>query len=383
MKSPLPSSDKINLMLNKQRLFHPHMAVFLLFSFIMVGVYGCKPGILKTPPPATSTRKPSATQSLSLPVKLKNTATITQQSSPTPTSTEDIPKTIPTKTAIPNSTSPVSEHTDEVSARPTLTASMTASITWTATITKIPTRTPYPTRTRYPSRTPTITSTPNPPLAFFRINNLGMYSKVISPVRPEAIISPGEDGLIHIEIIDPDRKRIANEVFNYRSNIGRHFLIAPEIDFNVAGVAQLARLQVSSFDRFQRPMWLTSVELILLALGENQITAPSDLTEPYIIRQPAPDDEISHGMLEISGLARILNDTPLIIECVDPTGAILCSSQVELHASMDGVSHIPFTALLPYQVNEATNVRLTFRQESATRIPGTIALSSFEITLLP
>ncbi len=359
------------------------MAVLLFLSFFLMGAYGCQPGVLKTPPPATLTRIPAATQTLTAPVQFQSSATITQLISLTPSPTEIAETVPPTNTVNPGSTFTEIEPTgaDMIDSTPTEYA--TATITRTPTKTLKPTRTPYPTNTRRPTRTPTITPTPMPPLAYFRINNLGMYSKVVSPVRPESIISPGEDGLVHVEIIDPEGNRISNEVFNHRTNIGRHFLIAPEIDFVVDGVAELARLQVSSYDRFQRTMWLTSVDLILLAIGENQITAPTDFTEPYIIRQPVAEDEISGGMLEVKGLARILTDTPLIIECVDPQGVILCADEIQLHASMDGVSHIPFSAFLPYEVKEATNIRLTFRQESSTRIAGTISLYSFEITLLP
>jgi hypothetical protein len=47
------------------------------------------------------------------------------------------------------------------------------------------------------------------------------------------------------------------------------------------------------------------------------------------------------------------------------------------------LSHIPFEAYLPYSVETSTNVRLVVRQESASRLPGTIYLYSFEITLEP
>ncbi len=359
------------------------MAILLFLFIFLLGAYGCQPGVLKTPPPATLTRIPSATQTLTAPIQSQSSATTTELRSLTPLSTE-IDETIPpTNTLNPDPTFTETAFVVTETIENTPTEYITATITRTATKTLKPTRTPYPTNTRRPTRTPTITPTPMPPLAYFRINNLSMYSKVVSPVRPESIISPGEDGLVHVEIINPDGDRISNEVFNYSTNIGRHFLIAPEIDFMVDGVAELARLQVSSYDRFQRTMWLTSVDLILLAIGENQITAPTDFTEPYIIRQPVAEDEISGGMLEVSGLARILTDTPLMIECIDPQGDILCSDEIQLHAPMEGVSHIPFSAFLPYEVRDATNIRLTFRQESSNRIPGTISLYSFEITLLP
>ncbi|PKN86562.1 MAG: hypothetical protein CVU46_07410 [Chloroflexi bacterium HGW-Chloroflexi-8] len=282
---------------------------------------------------------------------------------------------------IMNTDLPISTFTPTI--ENTLAESQTPTVFFTPTKTLVPTRTPYPTLTRRPSRTPSITPSPTPPLAFFRINNLGMYSKVISPVRPEAIVSPGEDGLIHVELIDETTKTIQKEVFDYSNYAGRHFGISPEIDFTLDSVSESARLIITSFDRYERIMWLTSVDLVLLSIGKNQITAPTDFTEPYIIRLPKENDEIQGGMLQVTGLARILNSNPIILECVDSQGKIITSTQIELHASIEGMSHIPFSEFLPYQVSESTNVRLTIRQESNNRIPGTISLFSYEITLLP
>jgi hypothetical protein len=130
-------------------------------------------------------------------------------------------------------------------------------------------------------------------------------------------------------------------------------------------------------------MWLTSVDLILLQLGSNEITLPKDLTEPYIIRWPEEGDTIQGGMLQVRGVARILNSNPLLFDCIDQDGNLISSGEVTIHASSEGISHVPFEAYLPYQVENPTNVRLSIRQESASRLPGTISLSSFEITLAP
>ena len=257
------------------------------------------------------------------------------------------------------------------------------TVSVTPSKTPVPSRTPYPTLTRRPTRTPSITTTPKPPLAYYRINNLGPYSKVISPIIPESIISPGQNGRIYIDLIGEDGREISKEVINYYNYIGQHFGIAPEIEFKIDAVAETGRLVISSVDRYDRTMWLTSVDLILLQLGKNQITPPQDFTEPYIIRSPEEGETIQGGMLQVRGSAKILNKNPLLFDCIDDQGNVIASGEVTIHASIDGISHIPFEAYLPYQVTDATNVRLSIRQESASRLPGTISLSSFEITLAP
>jgi hypothetical protein len=71
---------------------------------------------------------------------------------------------------------------------------------------------------------------------------------------------------------------------------------------------------------------------------------------------------------------RICNENPLLIERIDSSIQMLCSTQVTLTAHSDELSHISFKAFMPYEVSEPINVRLTLRQEGTTPLPGTISL---------
>ncbi|PKO09749.1 MAG: hypothetical protein CVU40_10675 [Chloroflexi bacterium HGW-Chloroflexi-2] len=306
-----------------------------------------------------------------------NTLAATQEIISTDPITEPI---VPTENISSSYTpEPTLTFTPDLSATTTL----TPTITLTPTRTIIPSRTPYPTRTIRPSRTPIPTNTPTPSLAFFRINNIGPFSFVTSPIRPEAIVSPGEDGLIIVELMGEDGRTITKENINYQSYLGRRFGIAPEVSFELERVSEYGRLSIYTKDRYSRMLALTSVDLLLLQLGSNKITPPKDLTEPYIIRRPAPGDTIQGGVIVVQGLARILSASPIIIECIDPDGNIVGDATVEVEAPNQILSHIPFEAYIPYSVDESTNIRFTVRQESASRLPGTLYLYSFEITLEP
>jgi hypothetical protein len=348
------------------------IALFLLVFFLS----GCSPPVDSFEPTALpATSSPTAEiESVSTSEELGFTETSVSEIE-TIDLTEEPSDTIP----LSSSTASVTPSVENQSVPP----ASSATITVTPSKTRVPSRTPYPTLTRRPTRTPSITSTPKPPLAYFRINNLGAYSKVVSPIIPESIISPGQNGRIYIDLIGEDGREISKEVINYYNYIGQHFGIAPEIEFEIEAVAETGRLQVSSVDRYNRTMWLASVDLILLQIGHNQIAPPQDFTEPYIIRSPEEDDTIQGGMLQVRGAARILNKNPLLFECIDQEGNLIASGEVTIHASSEGISHIPFEAYLPYQVTSATNVRLSVRQESDNRLPGTISLSSIEITLSP
>jgi hypothetical protein len=324
-----------------------------------------------------STDTPTPTETL-IP---SNTAT------PQPTETATL---LPTETIVITETpTPMETATNTVvpTSTPTLDGSITPTLsptrTPTATLTRYPTRTPRPTNTRRPTNTPTITLTPTPPLAYYRINNLAPYSMVTSPLRPEAIVSPGEDGLVYVTLIGENGRTIVREGLNFQNYLGRQLGIAPEIEFTPIGAAETARLVLSSVDRYGRTIALTSVDLVLLQLGSNQISRPSDLSEPYLIRQPDEGDTIRGGLLQVSGLARILSTNPLIVECISQDGVIISREEVQVRAPSDEFSHVPFEVFVPYEVSESTNVRLTIRQESDGRIPGTISLTSFEIILAP
>lgn len=309
------------------------------------------------------------------------TPSVTLTKKPTRTPTELPGVTIAsTETTRPSNTpKPTRSFTLDLSA----TTTFTATNTLVPTNTKVPSRTPFPTRTLWPSRTPTLTETPTPPLAFFRINNISPFSFVTSPIRPEAIVSPGEDGLIIVELIGEDGRTITKENINYQGYMGRRFGIAPEVNFELQKASEYGRLLIYTKDLYNRTIALTSVDLILLQLGSTKITPPKDLTEPYIMRKPRAEATIEGGVIVVEGLARILSTSPILIECVDQDGNIVGDAQIELEAPNQILSHIPFEAFIPYSVKESTNVRITVRQDSDSRLPGTLYLFSFEVTLEP
>lgn len=310
---------------------------------------------------------------------------ITIFDSPTPSSTLSATQEIRSIDLITEAIDPSETIPTSLTPEPsqTYTPDLSATATLTPTITLTPTRTLIPSRTLRPSRTPIPTKTPTPSLAFFRINNIGPFSFVTSPIRPEAIVSPGEDGLIIVELIGEDGRTITKDNINYQSYMGRRFGIAPEVSFELQRVSEYGRLSIYTKDRYSRMLALTSVDLLLLQLGSNKITPPKDLTEPYIIRRPAAGDTIQGGVIVVQGLARILSTAPIILECIDPQGNIVGDALIEVEAPNQILSHIPFEAYIPYSVDESTNIRFTVRQESTSRLPGILYLYSFEITLEP
>jgi hypothetical protein len=85
----------------------------------------------------------------------------------------------------------------------------------------------------------------------------------------------------------------------------------------------------------------------------------------------------------VSGRAAALNDNPVIIELLDDNGAVIAGREMRIDPPPAGEPYMPFVIELDVQVSQITQARLVIRQESAGSIPGTVALNSAAITVLP
>jgi len=252
----------------------------------------------------------------------------------------------------------------------------------TATPGPSPTATRTPTRTRKPTFTPTITYTPTPPQPTNYLLRPGLLSKVVSPIKTELYAVTGDGGKITLELVGEDGRVISRQIITRGDDEGVRVWMAPEMPFEIEAAAETARLQVSSLDSFGRLIGLSSVDLVLLSVGRNEINPAAIDQEPYLIRKPRAADTVSGGMLLLEGLARPVNDSPLIIELVNESGVVLSTKRLVVEKPAAPLSHTPFTIEIPYRVSTAIPVRLSIRQEGS-RIPGTVALVSRLITLEP
>jgi hypothetical protein len=276
-----------------------------------------------------------------------------------------------------------------IPASPSLTQSSTSTPDTEATLTPWPTniftstKGPTPTRTPTSTDTPTITYTPTPPPLFLRITHPGPRSKVVSPIKLDAMISPGRDGFIYIDLLGEDNQVIIHKELDFRRNVGARFGINPDIPFTFNGVSEFGRLLVYTRDEFGRTTFLSSVDLILLSLGNNELLPSHDDQEPYIIRSPEFGESVYGKTLHITGLAKPVNNNPIIFELVDEQLNMVARSEIVVPSPTGDLSHTPFELFMDYKVSTTTSVRLVIRQESNNRIPGTVALSSTRIELNP
>ena len=246
--------------------------------------------------------------------------------------------------------------------------------------------TPSPTspwrRTWTPSPTPTLTLTPTLDVTTriqLRIVSPGPLSKVISPIQFVAHVDPNYAGLTRVELIGEDGRELYRKVFRTYSNVGYFTRVDEKVTFELKGAAEMARLQISTYDAKGNMLAYNSVRLMLFSAGENQFNPPYPAQDRVGLRLKR-EAEITGGTLNFQGEINPINDTPLIIELFDEQGRIVGSRLLQL-APADGKFQI-FTASIPYQVTERIPVRLVLRQ-SDDRISGLAYLYSLPIFLSP
>jgi hypothetical protein len=208
-------------------------------------------------------------------------------------------------------------------------------------------------------------------------------SKVTSPIHLSSIASPGEDGYIYVKLIGEDGRVITQLDQRYYTRQGERFLFDPRIEFTIPGAAEFARLEIRTRDKWGRDISISSVDLLLLSVGNDEIYDPISLLEPYIIWYPRERATITGGSLLVSGLVQPVNHSPIIFELVDGGGKIVGSTKIDAPPIESGQTHAQFAAAIPYKLDAGAEVRLIIRQESVSRIPGTVALTSMDLILAP
>ncbi|MCD6400872.1 MAG: hypothetical protein J7L73_02980 [Anaerolineales bacterium] len=265
--------------------------------------------------------------------------------------------------------------TQPSSITPTKDAGQSQSATPSITLTPVPTKnTPQPLGT---AESPAIEI----PYAKIQIIRPGPLSKIVSPIKVQVFLSPGEGKRIQMELIGEDGRLMYRKVFRYAVPPATLINLFKDIDFEINGVAETARLVVSTYDAHGRIQALASEDLILLSMGDSDINPPGDLLENIVIQQPEPKQLIQGGKIIVAGLVRTLSDQPLVIELINENGGVVGSRLAAISQDEEG-GHRLFAAEVPYQVSTPTWVRITVT-EHGERLPGTIHISTIEALLSP
>jgi len=278
--------------------------------------------------------------------------------------------------ALPPSTPAAASQTyvPPTEAPPTATTAPTAMLTGTP---DGPTATPY---TLPPSATPTAIS--ELPESEIQILNLGPLSRVTSPIPLSAYLKTGGDGRVVVELLGEDRRVLFREVKNVRTvPAGSWVPLKMALDYEISAAAEAGRLQIYVADQSKRTTALSSIPLILLSIGDDDIYPPQDRLAPIVIQSPHKKALIQGGKVQVSGLVRGNPDQPLMVRLILPDGSEAGARLANVTPPEQG-AYSAFEVEVPYTVSKATRALLTVSQGEAG-INDVVQLASLEVMLSP
>jgi hypothetical protein len=208
-------------------------------------------------------------------------------------------------------------------------------------------------------------------------------SRLTSPIEFSGSLEPGPSGKVEIVLLGEGGRTLYRKLIRFTTR--DWVLVSENVEFNIAAAAEAARLQISTEDEHGRMMALASVDLVLLAMGDNDLNPPTDLLEPLIIREPVPNTLIMGGKVVVTGLVRTSGEQPPLVELVDDKGVVVGYRQAVVTMPVDPWAtqgYATFKAEVPYSVEGPTWVRLVVSAYE-DRLPGPTHLSSLVILLGP
>lgn len=236
-----------------------------------------------------------------------------------------------------------------------------------------------------PSLTPAFVFAPDEgepvyPLADLRILSPGDGSRLISPIRPELSVMLGADKTVEVELLNSSGELLVKKILRFPEvSSSQRILIQPEMDFEIAKDEEAGRLVVKTYDDLERLIALTSCDLTLLSQGKSEIKAARVPYELFLLTGPRIGTVIRGGVVAVSGYARLISQSVIVIALVDENGVEISNRVISLPGDSSSPP-IVFSATLPYQVERETAVRLILRQSKGT-FPGLAFASSLLLSV--
>jgi len=261
-------------------------------------------------------------------------------------------------------------------------AAMATNLAGTPTIvpteTLTPSITPTPTDTLTPAPTDTLTPSPSAPQAQIKIETPGPMSKVTSPISLRIQVVSGSSELVQIDLQGEDGRLLARNLERVPTWPGG-FYVSLKIPFEIRAAAEVGLITISTKDDFGRLQSQLGMRVLLLSIGNEEITPEGDSSERAVFYDPPREDAVARdGILNVDGRILPFNDQPVILELIDPQGKTVGLRVLDF----DGTDEQLFTTTVPYKVSEPTMARFVLRQDD-DRLDGYIYLYSQEITLNP
>lgn len=218
------------------------------------------------------------------------------------------------------------------------------------------------------------------PLQSITILSPGENSAVTSPIHINAMVQPGEDGLVRLTLVDNNQNILARQLLRVNGKSDSAIEFKADLAFEIPTESSPAVLMIATQDHLHRPHSTRSVGLTLLSSGEDDIQPQSEQPPWLRITRPLPGALISDTTIVIEGTVTPKNSKPIIFELVRESGGVMISKQ--LGVDQPGVPK-NFSVSLTYLPNtNVEDIRLVIRQ-TAQDLGVNVILDSLPIRLAP
>jgi hypothetical protein len=203
-------------------------------------------------------------------------------------------------------------------------------------------------------------------------------SKVTSPLSLRMQVVSGSSELVQIDLQGEDGRLLARNLKRVPTWPGGYY-VSLKIPFEIRAAAEVGLITISTKNNSGQIQSQLGMRVLLLSIGEDEITPEGDPSERAVFYEPPKKDAVAQdGVLNVDGRILPFNDQPVVLELIDPEGKTLGLRVLDF----DGTDEQLFTTTIPYKVSEPTMARLFLRQED-DRLDGYIYIYSQEVMLNP
>lgn len=211
----------------------------------------------------------------------------------------------------------------------------------------------------------------------------GPGSKVASPIHLQMKLYPGDGEKLLMQLFGEDGRLMAERLMSIDVPKSGWANQSMEIPFEVSTAGEAALLVVSTRDEFGRRVAQTSVQLLLLQIGDSDIEPSGFDRQPFVLDTPVYLSLAKNGLVHVQGFVHAIGGGPIAADLVTQSGGIIDSEVITLPEHSDDQDFVPFTMDIPYSVSMRTPVRLILRQMDEGHSSIDVSLWSVAIYLDP
>lgn len=211
----------------------------------------------------------------------------------------------------------------------------------------------------------------------------GPDSKVASPINLQMKLYPGDGEKLLMQLFGEDGRLMAERLMTIEVPKSGWATQSMEIPFDVSTAGEAALLVVSTRDEYGRRVAQTSVQLLLLQIGDSDIEPSGFDRQPFVLDTPVYLSLAKNGLVHVQGFVHAIGNGPIAADLVTQSGGVIDSEVITLPKNSDDQVFVPFTMDIPYSVSTRTAVRLTLRQMDERHSSVDVSLSSVVIYLDP